>query len=50
MHPSWVASFVTDPGQFVQFPIILMEKTFNFVVLIMQQAFAFAAEMAKVGV
>lgn len=47
---SIIASFITDPAKIIEFPITLMENTFNFVSLIMQQSFEFAASIMRLMV
>lgn len=48
MH--FVASFITDPRKFFEFPFTIMQMTGDFVITIMQQAFKFASEIGKISV
>jgi hypothetical protein len=45
-----IASFITDPKKFFEFPFVIMEQTGTFVVEIMQRSFEFASAIGKLAV
>jgi len=46
----FIASFITDPKKFFEFPFIIMEQTGAFVMLIFQESFKFASAIGKLAV
>lgn len=45
-----IASSITNPGKFIEFPIVLTEQVMNFCALIMQQSFQFASSILRLMV
>lgn len=46
----WIESSITDPRKFIEFPIVMAEKTMNFCAMIMQQSFEFASSIMRLVV